>query len=962
MRRRRGLEGALDDVGGVDGYSDGGDVSGVEKVYVHGEIGMELGDHIGEYELGRYLGRGGFATVYEARCLKTNRHVALKLLDKSKILKDNDLIQRTRREIELHSGLSHPNIVELYKHFEDDSYVYMVLELAEMGSIQQHLSSRRHQQHNPQQWFTEYESRAYFSQVVDAVQYLHENGIVHRDISNTNVLLSSSNQVKLGDFGLAKQIEGSDVAEPIDGHVLQTLCGTPNFISPEVVGQQSSSQGYPVDMFSLGCLLYFFLSGKPPFLSHGSDAIQATLRKVRELNFSIPPHISATAADLIHKLMAKDPLKRLSLFEVMQHPFMMTGQNSKVHSFLSNSTSTSSTKGSHSFRSQQIIDMYKHRQQQHSLSPSPSSSFSRFIPTTSTTDVPGMYVPKINDVTFDSTSFLHNTLHAPPMPYQSHRYSDNPPEAENQSNDVYPKVNFNKRSSTTASSAMQSTVDTLNYPRIRVGSPDSSFVSTPTYSALRDIGGMSFQTTGWASLRDVHSHSHNTKDQNIIPSENFHVQYPESAKILSASQRRRQFLSAEEPKNNMSKEYAQPPHNNESMVSNSEKRLLKSDRNTLDAMESSTKRRRRKKSNPLPKLCARRLPGMVHQWDNAHVEVKDNGDIELKVHSANIGNKTTSLSLTVYAGGEELSVCEGVSSPVVMKYPNIDERYVRFYRKLHKIVTIIQSKTPKLVMYDEHCKCMLMENTPADVVVRFLKEKLDVSYVNRNEQTELSICNKDGEILFCTPYVLPGYAKEKDDAIALPATVPIEHKPLVQDAISYMQKCKKFNSQFDNHTDDTLFPIRVGKRRNDTVREENLATSLPQSQAHDGQVHFKSYNGHSRNMSLNTSVWGDESSSFLVTSPPPVQLVEVCGSEDSRVFVQLIFGIGWGVFLSNGGVMLLLFSGSRVCISANGQQIDYALPDGISVSAQSSESLPPQIKDALFALSAFVESVRMMKH
>ena len=122
---------------------------------------------------------------------------------------------------------------------------------------------------------------------------------MHRDISNTNVLLTRELQVKLADFGLAKKITGPD-----NNAKLATLCGTPNFLSPEVV-QRSTHQGFPVDIFSLGCLLFYFLVGRPPFETQGPDAVQVTMRRVANVDFDVPTHIDKDARALIMDMMAK---------------------------------------------------------------------------------------------------------------------------------------------------------------------------------------------------------------------------------------------------------------------------------------------------------------------------------------------------------------------------------------------------------------------------------------------------------------------------------------------------------------------------------------------------------------------------------------------------------------------------------------------------------------------------------
>ncbi|EDV40833.1 uncharacterized protein Dana_GF10707 [Drosophila ananassae] len=261
-----------------------------------------FGETIEEYEVQHLLGKGGFASVYKARCLHTHQDVAIKMIDK-KLIQGTGLTNRVRQEVEIHSRLKHPSVLQLYTFFQDANYVYLVLELAHNGELHRYMNHIGRP-------FTEAEAASILRQVVAGLLYLHSHNIMHRDISLSNLLLSKEMHVKIADFGLATQLK-----RPDERHV--TMCGTPNYISPEVVSR--TSHGLPADVWSVGCMLYTLLVGRPPF---ETDAVQTTLNKVVLSEYIMPTHLSFEAQDLINKLLKKVPHERIALEHVLRHPFL----------------------------------------------------------------------------------------------------------------------------------------------------------------------------------------------------------------------------------------------------------------------------------------------------------------------------------------------------------------------------------------------------------------------------------------------------------------------------------------------------------------------------------------------------------------------------------------------------------------------------------------------------------------
>lgn len=230
---------------------------------------MDLGESIEKYDVNwqRPLGKGGFATVYKARCKNTNNYVAIKMIDKEKMHKSG-MANRVRQEVTIHSQLKHPSILELFTFFEDVNFVYLVLELAHNGELHRYLRDHK-------KIMNEIEAATILKQVVDGLLYLHSHRIVHRDISLSNLLLTADMKVKIADFGLA-------TLDQPGGEKHMTLCGTPNYISPEVASR--ASHGLAVDVWGLGCLLYTLLVGKPPF---DTDAVKSTLARVVNVDFTV---------------------------------------------------------------------------------------------------------------------------------------------------------------------------------------------------------------------------------------------------------------------------------------------------------------------------------------------------------------------------------------------------------------------------------------------------------------------------------------------------------------------------------------------------------------------------------------------------------------------------------------------------------------------------------------------------
>nr|CAG4639059.1 EOG090X03P9 [Daphnia magna]SVE80028.1 EOG090X03P9 [Daphnia magna]SVE81851.1 EOG090X03P9 [Daphnia magna]SVE82989.1 EOG090X03P9 [Daphnia magna] len=262
----------------------------------------DFGNSIEDYEFYEQVGKGGFASVHRAICKTNGIPVAIKMINK-KLMQAAGMVNRVRQEVAIHSRLSHPSILQLHAFFEDSDFVYLVLDLCENGEFQRYLKSLGHP-------LNEDEAREVMIQLLEGMLYLHSHNILHRDLSLANLLLTKEMKIKIADFGLATQL-----SRPDEKHM--TMCGTPNYISPEVATR--SSHGFEADVWGLGCLLYTLLVGRPPF---DTDAVKSTLTRVVMADYKLPVTMSVEAKDLIQRLLKKNPKERPSLMEVMEHPFM----------------------------------------------------------------------------------------------------------------------------------------------------------------------------------------------------------------------------------------------------------------------------------------------------------------------------------------------------------------------------------------------------------------------------------------------------------------------------------------------------------------------------------------------------------------------------------------------------------------------------------------------------------------
>uniref|UniRef100_A0ACB8FKK7 Serine/threonine-protein kinase plk1 n=1 Tax=Sphaerodactylus townsendi TaxID=933632 RepID=A0ACB8FKK7_9SAUR len=258
------------------------------------------------YSVGRFLGKGGFAKCYELTEAGAAGGAVLagKVVPKA-LLMTAPQRQKMAMEVAIHRTLQHRHVVAFHGFFEDPNFVFVVLELCRRRSLLE-LHKRR-------KMLTEPEVRYYLRQIVLGCQYLHANKVIHRDLKLGNIFLNDDMEVKIGDFGLATKVE-------YEGERKKTLCGTPNYIAPEVLSKKGHS--FEVDIWSIGCIMYTLLVGKPPF---ETSCLKETYMRIKKNNYTIPLHINPVAANLIRRMLRPDPATRPTIEELLSDDFFSTG-------------------------------------------------------------------------------------------------------------------------------------------------------------------------------------------------------------------------------------------------------------------------------------------------------------------------------------------------------------------------------------------------------------------------------------------------------------------------------------------------------------------------------------------------------------------------------------------------------------------------------------------------------------
>ncbi|GBF88421.1 hypothetical protein Rsub_01133 [Raphidocelis subcapitata] len=253
------------------------------------------------YSVGRVVGEGGFCQVRLGVHHLSRRKVAVKVLDKSR-LGDANEARRVAREVRVLRRLrDHPCVIRLFEVVDSGERLHLVMEYARGGSLLDHVRAKKR--------LGEAEAAAFLVQTVSALAYCHDSEVVHRDVKLENILLDGSGAIKVIDFGLA--------AFFTPGRRLRVHCGSPSYAAPEIVARRSY-EGPPVDVWSLGVVLFAMVAGFLPFHSPTGNK-QELCQKILAGTYNTPEWLSPGVRDLLGRMLCLDPERRATLGEVAGH-------------------------------------------------------------------------------------------------------------------------------------------------------------------------------------------------------------------------------------------------------------------------------------------------------------------------------------------------------------------------------------------------------------------------------------------------------------------------------------------------------------------------------------------------------------------------------------------------------------------------------------------------------------------
>ena len=289
------------------------------------------------YLYGRKIGQGAFGKVNLGLNVLTGRVVAIKSFKKTSETKYNSNMKKILYETNLMKRFNHQNITKILEVFHDEEYMLIIMEYINGGNLFNFVKKRRK--------LSEKMAKFLFRQIILGIKHIHSQKIVHRDIKLENIIIDLNNTVKICDFGIGKVLYSTD-------ELLYDKCGTPMYMAPEIIlcNKKNGYKGFPVDIWSSGITLYIMLSGALPFTIRNKSNEDFSLNDIKnkdessDLKYQIVnnnpkkiKNISKEAKDLLNGLLNKDPEKRLTCDEILNHPWLKNTSeycdNNKYHLF-----------------------------------------------------------------------------------------------------------------------------------------------------------------------------------------------------------------------------------------------------------------------------------------------------------------------------------------------------------------------------------------------------------------------------------------------------------------------------------------------------------------------------------------------------------------------------------------------------------------------------------------------------
>ena len=258
-----------------------------------------------DYEIISVLGEGTFGVVKLGKDNITGEKVAIKILEKKKIINKDDEI-RVEREIDILKRVHHINVISMKEIKKDEDNIYLIMEFCEKGELFNHIVE--------EQKLEEIEAAYFYYQLINGLECIHFNGVVHRDLKPENLLISNDYVLKIIDFGLSNYFDKI--------HYLSTPCGSPCYASPEMVSGKRYN-GFLIDIWSTGIILFAMLCGYLPFEDPDNEIL---FKKIYQCDVEYPDDLTDDSIDLMNKILVNDPEERITIPEIKHHPFYLKGK------------------------------------------------------------------------------------------------------------------------------------------------------------------------------------------------------------------------------------------------------------------------------------------------------------------------------------------------------------------------------------------------------------------------------------------------------------------------------------------------------------------------------------------------------------------------------------------------------------------------------------------------------------
>ncbi|XP_074511817.1 serine/threonine-protein kinase BRSK2 isoform X3 [Sebastes fasciatus] len=261
--------------------------------------------YVGPYRLEKTLGKGQTGLVKLGVHCITGQKVAIKIVNREKL--SESVLMKVEREIAILKLIEHPHVLKLHDVYENNKYLYLVLEHVSGGELFDYLVKKGR--------LTPKEARKFFRQIISALDFCHSHSICHRDLKPENLLLDEKNNIRIADFGMASLQVGDSL--------LETSCGSPHYACPEVI-RGEKYDGRRADVWSCGVILFALLVGALPF---DHDNLRQLLEKVKSGVFHMPHFIPPDCQALLKGMIEVNPDKRLTLEAIQKHPWYQGGRN-----------------------------------------------------------------------------------------------------------------------------------------------------------------------------------------------------------------------------------------------------------------------------------------------------------------------------------------------------------------------------------------------------------------------------------------------------------------------------------------------------------------------------------------------------------------------------------------------------------------------------------------------------------